>query len=73
MRTKVHNWDDEIDGESKEEEIEGIVGGGVNDNLGKDDSGRMTLMLMPLNVDLLNKDSIELIKWLGKVKSFLEK
>ncbi|KAI5342757.1 hypothetical protein L3X38_010633 [Prunus dulcis] len=40
MRTKVHNWDDEIDGESEEEEIEGIVGGGVNDNLGKDDSGR---------------------------------
>ncbi|VVA36053.1 PREDICTED: LOC18776041 [Prunus dulcis] len=40
MRTKVHNWDDEIDGESEEEEIEGIVGGGVNDYLGKDDSGR---------------------------------
>lgn len=36
----MHNWDDEIDGESEEEEIEGIVGGGVNDNLGKDDSGR---------------------------------
>ncbi|VVA36059.1 PREDICTED: C2H2 [Prunus dulcis] len=36
----VHSWDDEIDGESEEEEIEGIVGGGVNDNLGKDDSGR---------------------------------
>ncbi|PQQ19918.1 hypothetical protein Pyn_18798 [Prunus yedoensis var. nudiflora] len=51
----VNNWDDEVDGESEDEEIEGIVDG-VSDNSGKDVSGRwweLTLMLIPLNVDLL--------------------
>ncbi|KAL6280139.1 hypothetical protein ACE6H2_017020 [Prunus campanulata] len=35
----VNNWDDEVDGESEDEEIEGTVDG-VNDNSGKDVSGR---------------------------------